>query len=178
MAWHRPFVTANNNVFKIMKFTLTSSVWNFRRWIADVLHTKHHSGRERRRAVFAGYILTVTEPFMLIMMVLLSHSLRFPDIDGTQKDDPERKYKLSWNPCTQFSDGNCKNVLVSNIWVESQWPSCIQLMQTVECRLNAARQEAPSNDKWPSGNLGAAFVIQSRSSNGFVFGCPFSLTPW
>ena len=54
-AWHKPFVTANDNLFKIIKFTLTSSVWNFRWWIADVLHAKHHSGRERRRtAVFAG----------------------------------------------------------------------------------------------------------------------------
>ena len=59
--------------------------------------------------------LTVTEPFKLVMMVLLSLYLRFPDIDGTQKDDPAREYKLSWNPCTQFSDGDCKNVLVSNI---------------------------------------------------------------
>ena len=35
----------------------SSSLWNFRRWITDVLHMKRHSGRERRRtAVFAGYL--------------------------------------------------------------------------------------------------------------------------
>ena len=38
-------------------------------------------------------------------------------------------------------------------------------VQTVECRLNAARQVAPTNDNWPSGNFGAAFVIQSQNSN-------------
>ena len=27
----KPFVTANDNLFKIIKFTFTSSVWNFRR---------------------------------------------------------------------------------------------------------------------------------------------------
>ena len=74
--------------------------------------------------------LIVTEPFKLITMVLLSHSLRFPDIDGTQKGDPARKYKLSWNPCTQFSDGDCKNVLVSNTQHEIQnlriFNSCVK----------------------------------------------------
>ena len=59
--------------------------------------------------------LTVTEHFKMIVMVLLSHSLRFPDINGTKEGQPGRIFSLSWNPCTQFSDDECKNVLVSNI---------------------------------------------------------------
>ena len=47
---------ANDNLCKITKFTRTSSVWNFRQKIADILIAKRHSGRERRwTAVFAGY---------------------------------------------------------------------------------------------------------------------------
>ena len=54
--WFLLTKTANDNLCKITKFTRTSSVWNFRQKIADVLLAKRHSGRERRwTAVFAGY---------------------------------------------------------------------------------------------------------------------------
>ena len=40
----------------ITKFTLSSSVWNFRNQIGDVLLSKRHPGRQRRRtAVSASY---------------------------------------------------------------------------------------------------------------------------
>ena len=39
-----------------MRDRFTSSVWNFWRWITDILLAKCHLGRERRgTAVFAGY---------------------------------------------------------------------------------------------------------------------------
>ncbi|XP_020625258.1 uncharacterized protein LOC110062653 isoform X2 [Orbicella faveolata] len=37
---------------------------------------------------------------------------KFPDIKGSKQGQPSRTYTLSWNPCTQFSDDKCDDVLL------------------------------------------------------------------
>lgn len=65
------------------------------------------------------------------MMVLPSHSPRFPDIKGSKQGQPGRTYTLSWNPCTQFSDDKCENVLVSNVLDGFQWNDKFSTVETV-----------------------------------------------